>query len=199
MQLRAKKPALLAAATLVSAGLIASTPATPASAAPLGVTQQISVNTIIVVPTAKKGKRGVQLATAATGPSNWRGKKLRHPNGSKFPKQVRQWANLATSVLFEHDVKRKFLKGVLAQIQQESSGNPNAVNNWDSNARLGTPSKGLLQVIAPTYRAYAKPGHRKTRYQTVPYTNLWAAMNYVKNRYGMSKFRSWNRGYNQGY
>ncbi|MCH9814956.1 MAG: transglycosylase SLT domain-containing protein [Actinomycetia bacterium] len=199
MQLRAKKPAILAASALATFGMIAATPAAGANAAPITAVQQASASTVSVVPAAKKKNKKVKVATVATGPSKWRGKRLRHPSGRKFPAQVIQWANLAKAVMFEHGVKRKYLKGVLAQIQQESSGNPNAVNNWDSNARRGTPSKGLLQVIAPTYRYYAKKGHRNTRYQTVPYTNLWAAMNYVKSRYGMGKFRSWNRGYNQGY
>lgn len=138
-------------------------------------------------------------ATVDTGPSKWRGKKLRHPNGRRFHRNVKRWANLVRSVMREHRIKRRYLRGILAQIQQESSGNPYAVNRWDSNARRGTPSKGLLQVIAPTYKAHAKPGFRRLKYQTVPYTNIWASLNYVKRNYGMKKFRSWNRGYNQGY
>jgi SLT domain-containing protein len=54
-------------------------------------------------------------------------------------------------------------------------------------------------MIAPTYTYYAKQGLRSVKYQRVPYANLWAALNYVKSRYGMSKFRSWSKGYNQGY
>ncbi|MFT6564052.1 MAG: SLT domain-containing protein [Actinomycetes bacterium] len=99
----------------------------------------------------------------------------------------------------EHGVKKKRLAGILAQIQQESGGRKKAINNWDSNAKRGTPSMGLLQMIAPTYTYYAKQGLRSVKYQRVPYANLWAALNYVKSRYGMSKFRSWSKGYNQGY
>ena len=36
-------------------------------------------------------------------------------------------------------------------IQHESGGNPNAINNWDSNAAAGMPSKGLMQTIDPTF------------------------------------------------
>ncbi|WP_153175843.1 transglycosylase SLT domain-containing protein, partial [Streptomyces sp. E2N171] len=43
-------------------------------------------------------------------------------------------------------------------IMRESSGNPAAINLWDSNAAKGTPSKGLLQVIDPTFQAYHVPG-----------------------------------------
>lgn len=149
---------------------------------------------------AKPGKGGKQqLATISTGPSEWQGRKLRHPRGGKFYPTVIRWANLVKMVMREKNIPRRFLKGILAQIQQESAGNPDAVNNWDINAARGTPSKGLLQVIAPTYRYHAKPGYRNIRYQTVPYTNLWAALEYVLDRYGKKKFKYWNRGYNQGY
>lgn len=134
-----------------------------------------------------------------TRDSRWQGFKLRHPSGGKFYPEVTRWANLVLAVMGEHRVPAKFLPGILAQIQQESSGNPYAVNRWDSNAAAGHPSKGLLQVIAPTYRAYAKPGYTSIRFQTVPYTNIWASLNYVKDRYGMRKFTLWNKGHNQGY
>lgn len=45
-------------------------------------------------------------------------------------------------------------------MRTESNGNPNAVNNWDINAKNGTPSKGLLQVIDPTFRQYAGYSHK---------------------------------------
>lgn len=134
-----------------------------------------------------------------TGPSAWRGGKLIHPRGGGYYPTVTRWANLVQGVMDELDIPRKYLPGILAQIQQESAGRPNAVNNWDSNAQRGTPSKGLLQIIKPTYRYYAKAGYRNERFQTVPYTNIYASLNYVIKRYGMSKFKLWNSGYNQGY
>lgn len=138
-------------------------------------------------------------ADVMSGPSKWLGGTLRHPNGGRFYPAVRRWANLVLAVMAEHRISRRWLTGILAQIQQESSGNPNAVNRWDSNAKAGHPSKGLLQVIAPTYRAFAKTGYRALRYQTVPYTNIWAALNYVIDRYGKRKFKLWTKGHNQGY
>lgn len=39
--------------------------------------------------------------------------------------------------------------------QRESNFQPNAVNNWDSNAQKGTPSKGMFQFIEPTFKSYA--------------------------------------------
>ena len=138
-------------------------------------------------------------ADIRTRDSRWAGFELRHPRGSRFYPEVTRWANLVLAVMGEHRIRAKYLPGILAQIQQESSGNPYAVNMWDSNASRGTPSKGLLQVILPTYRAYAKPGFKASTYQTVPYTNIWAALNYAIDRYGRNKFASWNKGHNQGY
>lgn len=48
---------------------------------------------------------------------------------------------------------------IMNVIQHESGGRANAVNNWDSNAAKGTPSKGILQFIEPTFMHYAMPGH----------------------------------------
>lgn len=39
--------------------------------------------------------------------------------------------------------------------QRESNFQANAVNNWDSNAKKGTPSKGMFQFIEPTFKSYA--------------------------------------------
>lgn len=72
---------------------------------------------------------------------------------------------------------------ILATIQRESGGDPNVQNNWDSNARAGTPSIGLMQTIGPTFNDYKHPGHNNIRNG---YDNLLAAINYIKHRYGTS-------------
>lgn len=72
---------------------------------------------------------------------------------------------------------------ILATIQRESNGNPNALNNWDSNAMAGHPSIGLMQTIGPTFEAYKLAGHNNIRNG---YDNLLAAINYIKHRYGTS-------------
>ncbi|MBW8818734.1 MAG: transglycosylase SLT domain-containing protein, partial [Streptomyces sp.] len=61
-------------------------------------------------------------------------------------------------------------------------GNPNAINNWDINAINGIPSKGLLQVIPPTFRAYHVAGTSWNIYD--PVANITAAANYAADRYG---------------
>lgn len=72
---------------------------------------------------------------------------------------------------------------ILATIQRESNGDPNAQNNWDSNALAGHPSIGLMQTIGPTFNAYKHKGHDNIRNG---YDNLLAAINYIKHRYGTS-------------
>lgn len=72
---------------------------------------------------------------------------------------------------------------ILATIQRESGGDPNVQNNWDSNARAGHPSIGLMQTIGPTFNSYKHSGHNNIRNG---YDNLLAAINYIKHTYGTS-------------
>ncbi|MGW7522584.1 transglycosylase SLT domain-containing protein [Streptomyces sp. NPDC054783] len=73
-------------------------------------------------------------------------------------------------------------EGLKRNIMRESGGNPGAQNNWDGNAQKGTPSKGLLQVIDPTFNAYHVAGTAKS--VTDPVANITAAANYAAHRYG---------------
>ncbi|MGW1056213.1 transglycosylase SLT domain-containing protein [Streptomyces sp. NPDC002521] len=73
-------------------------------------------------------------------------------------------------------------EGLKRNIMRESGGNPNAQNNWDVNAKQGTPSKGLLQVIDPTFNAYHMAGTAQS--VTDPVANITAAANYAAHRYG---------------
>lgn len=66
-------------------------------------------------------------------------------------------------------------------VQYESSGNPAAINNWDSNAKAGHPSKGLMQTIDSTFSQYAMEGHKDI---WNPVDNAIAAINYAVSRYG---------------
>ncbi|WWT40122.1 tail length tape-measure protein T [Staphylococcus phage PT1-1] len=69
--------------------------------------------------------------------------------------------------------------------KRESNYDPNAVNNWDINAQRGTPSKGLFQMIAPTFRANAKAGY--TNFNN-PIHQAISAMQYIVRRYGWGGF-----------
>ena len=73
-------------------------------------------------------------------------------------------------------------EGLHRNIMRESSGNPNTQNNWDINAKKGIPSKGLLQVIQPTFNAYHVPG--TSHNITDPVANITAAANYAAHRHG---------------
>lgn len=96
---------------------------------------------------------------------------------------VEQWRGLAKKALqMEGQYSEANLNRLLYQMQTESGGNPNAVNNWDINAQNGVPSKGLLQVILPTFKAYARPGYDKS--QTDPLSNILASIRYAVSRYG---------------
>jgi SLT domain-containing protein len=94
-----------------------------------------------------------------------------------------KWAETVTAVLRELGLySTGNVANVLKAITKESGGNPNAVNNWDSNAKNGNPSKGLLQVIKSTFNAYA--GKYKSKGQLDPYANIYAAVRYASSRYG---------------
>ncbi|MFJ8729379.1 transglycosylase SLT domain-containing protein [Streptomyces bauhiniae] len=72
--------------------------------------------------------------------------------------------------------------GLHKNIMRESSGNPRAINGWDINAINGVPSKGLLQVIPPTFSTYHVKGTSWDIYD--PVANITAAANYAAHRYG---------------
>ncbi|MFF4860980.1 transglycosylase SLT domain-containing protein [Streptomyces sp. NPDC001231] len=91
------------------------------------------------------------------------------------------WIRQALAVMKQHNIPGSY-NGLHRNIMRESSGNPNAINNWDINARNGIPSKGLLQVIGPTFNAYHVPGTSKNIYD--PVANITAAANYAAHRYG---------------
>lgn len=74
------------------------------------------------------------------------------------------------------------LMGLYTLIMRESGGNPRAINNWDSNAARGDPSRGLAQTIGSTFEAYRDKGLVDDIYD--PVANIVAAINYIKSRYG---------------
>ncbi|SFC72905.1 transglycosylase SLT domain-containing protein [Streptomyces aidingensis] len=91
------------------------------------------------------------------------------------------WINEALDIMAANGIPGSY-DGLHRNIMRESSGNPNAINNWDINAINGTPSIGLLQVIQPTFDAYHVPGTPYDIYD--PVANIVAAANYAWDRYG---------------
>ncbi|MFF2325621.1 MULTISPECIES: transglycosylase SLT domain-containing protein [unclassified Streptomyces] len=94
---------------------------------------------------------------------------------------VSGWINQSLEILRAQGIPGSY-NGIYRNLMRESSGNPNAINNWDSNAAKGIPSKGLLQVIDPTFKAYHVPGTSWNIYD--PVANITAACNYAAARYG---------------
>ncbi len=110
---------------------------------------------------------------------------------------VEQWRTLATRALqMTGQYSEANLQRLLYQMQTESGGNPNAINNWDINAINGTPSKGLMQVIDPTFRAYAMAGYDKNIYD--PLSNMLASIRYAVSTYGSLAAAYRGVGYEDG-
>ena len=109
---------------------------------------------------------------------------------------VEQFRGLVERLLAEKGQSTALVGSVLRRMQQESGGDPNAINLWDSNAAAGIPSKGLMQTIDPTFQAYKDPGFDNI---WDPEANLRASMNYALARYG-SISAAYDRagGYDQG-
>ncbi|MBT2381020.1 transglycosylase SLT domain-containing protein [Streptomyces sp. ISL-111] len=91
------------------------------------------------------------------------------------------WIREAMSIMKKEGIPGSY-EGIHRNIIRESSGNRWAINNWDINARNGIPSKGLLQVIQPTFDRYHVKGTKKDLYD--PVANIVAACNYAADRYG---------------
>jgi WXG100 family type VII secretion target len=99
------------------------------------------------------------------------------------PERVKAWIEEAVRILTAAGVpaSKMNVNDIWRIIQHESGGNPHAINTWDSNAARGTPSKGLMQTIDPTFNAYAMDGHRDI-YD--PVDNIIAGVRYAISRYG---------------
>ena len=96
---------------------------------------------------------------------------------------VERWRNTVIRALKKNgfEASDSQVNAWMRVIQRESNGDPRAVNNWDSNAAAGIPSKGLVQTIEPTFNAYKFPGHNNI---FNGYDNLLAGIAYAAARYG---------------
>lgn len=91
---------------------------------------------------------------------------------------IKQWLMAA---IMATGTSMSWLPGLMTIAQHESRGNPRAINLWDSNAKKGTPSKGLMQTIGTTFNANKGKGMNDI---WNPIHNAVAAINYIKGRYG---------------
>lgn len=111
---------------------------------------------------------------------------------------VTRWTPQVKMALAQLGLPASDLDLVLHRIKVESGGNPKAINNWDSNAKAGHPSQGLMQTIPGTFAAYAGP--YKSRGITDPMASIYAGLNYATSRYGSNwrKALSGTKGYARG-
>ncbi len=105
------------------------------------------------------------------------------PASGPPPGNVQEWIDQAIEILRQNgiNVGPEDAQRIWQIIQHESGGNPHAINNWDSNAAKGTPSKGLMQCIDPTFDSYKLAGHNDI---WNPVDNICAGVNYAISRYG---------------
>ncbi|MET7645244.1 transglycosylase SLT domain-containing protein [Streptomyces sp. NPDC005426] len=114
----------------------------------------------------------VAVETAATTPAQ---------SATAYTDDLDGWIKESLAVMAENGIPGSY-DGIYRNVIRESSGNPQVVNNWDSNAVAGTPSKGLLQVIQPTFDAFHVPGTSLDILD--PVANITAACNYAAATYG---------------
>ncbi|OIK20314.1 transglycosylase SLT domain-containing protein [Bacillus amyloliquefaciens] len=93
-------------------------------------------------------------------------------------KAVKKWVAQALSI---KRLGPEYAGALETIAMKESGGNPNVVNNWDSNAKAGHPSQGLMQFIPSTFNAHKEPGHGNIKN---PVDQILAAINYLNSRYG---------------
>lgn len=115
----------------------------------------------------------------------------------KYGSSVERWRSTVNSALNKLGIySLANANRTLYQMKTESNGNPSAINNWDINAKNGTPSKGLMQVIDPTFRAYARSPYNKNIWD--PMSNILASMRYALSRYGSLASAYRGVGYENG-
>ncbi len=116
---------------------------------------------------------------------------------------VRRWARVVQHALRLTGQPAGYTALTLRRMNQEPAGNPRAVNLWDSNAKAGHPSVGLMQVIRPTFQRWAGPfrgtGPFMYGVSINPLANVYSSMKYALGTYG-SLPRAYNRagGYDHG-
>lgn len=100
--------------------------------------------------------------------------------GGKAPKgALAQWIAQAEALT---GVPGSWTGPLNTLIQRESGGNPRSINLWDSNAKNGDPSRGLMQTIGSTFAAYRLKSLPNDIYN--PVANIVAGIRYILSRYG---------------
>ncbi|GCB46858.1 LysM peptidoglycan-binding domain-containing protein [Streptomyces sp. NL15-2K] len=138
----------------------------------------------LTVRTTKKASTAGKTADKASAPAEKPAQsvaKVTQASAKTYANNLDGWIRQAMDIMAQKGIPGSY-EGIHRNIMRESSGNPMAINNWDSNAAKGTPSKGLLQTIDPTFNAYHVAGTSFDPYD--PVANIAAACNYAAARYG---------------
>jgi ATPase subunit of ABC transporter with duplicated ATPase domains len=120
-------------------------------------------------------------ATAAPKKSAAKSTTASKPAAKHYTNNLDGWIRQSLDIMHKKGIPGTY-EGIHRNIIRESSGDPRAINLWDINARNGIPSKGLLQVINPTFDRYHVSGTSHNIYD--PVANITAACNYAADRYG---------------
>ncbi|MEV7427015.1 peptidoglycan DD-metalloendopeptidase family protein [Streptomyces sp. NPDC091212] len=116
---------------------------------------------------------------------------------------VERYRGVVTQALGQVGQSLSLVNTTLRRMNQESSGNPRAVNKTDINWINGHPSVGLMQVIRPTFQAHAgkyrNTGPFMYGVSIDPMANIYSSMRYALKTYG-SLSKAYNRigGYASG-
>lgn len=101
---------------------------------------------------------------------------------------VERFRGIVKQLLDHYGHPASWVENTLRRMNQESGGNVDAVNKWDSNWQKGTPSVGLMQVIGPTYQTHKDPefdkGPHEYNVSKNPAANIAASMRYTMKQYG---------------
>ncbi|MFG2335082.1 transglycosylase SLT domain-containing protein [Streptomyces yangpuensis] len=146
-----------------------------------GWKQLYEANRAVVGDNPSVIRPGIKLTLGAQVKAATAAVKAAAKPAASYANNLDGWIRESLDVMAKHGIPGTY-NGIHRNVMRESSGNPRAINLWDINARNGIPSKGLLQVIDPTFKAYHVPGTSTDSYD--PVANITAACNYAAARYG---------------
>ncbi len=116
--------------------------------------------------------------------------------GGKGESYTRKTIKKAQNILGGKYKGNYVLSNMMKLAKRESNYDSKAVNDWDINAKRGTPSKGLFQMIEPTFKANAKKGYSNF---SNPVHQAISAIRYIEKTYGWGGFpRAAARAYATG-
>jgi SLT domain-containing protein len=120
--------------------------------------------------------QGVDNLDAAGGPSS---------GGGDGRGAVREAIRRALDIKGIHDpaARARWERG-MDLVAWRESGYRDVENDWDSNAKKGTPSKGPWQFISPTFERYHEPGTPRNIHDFA--SQAAAFINYAQHHYGVA-------------